>query len=115
MTFEKQLLPPCPRCGQPAMRVTETRKSPMSLRRRKKCDACSHRLTTHEITHDMFTAFKNDQLIVSKFRKLLDKVIPEVSEEAFRCISCKYNTGQSCDFDLPEYCTEDAHDCNLAA
>jgi hypothetical protein len=113
MAFIKQLLPVCPRCGQPSMRVLETRKTPASLRRRKKCDSCNYMLTTHEISKEDFEKAKQNEITLSKVRNALEKIIPPSEVESYLCLKCKFNNGQQCEFDLPEYSTEDAFDCNL--
>lgn len=39
---------PCPRCGTPATGVTDTRKRPGYIKRRRECPVCGLRVTTEE-------------------------------------------------------------------
>jgi hypothetical protein len=118
MGFEN-LLPKCPACGELAFRVLETRPSKLATRRRKKCDSCGYRATTHEVSDDFFRQAKQNELLVQKFRGLLLKdelltdslPLPVVMEN--KCPECQYSTGTKCAFDLPEYDSGDSFDCNL--
>jgi hypothetical protein len=111
MAFQKQLLPTCPSCNNPGLRVIETRPTPESIRRRKRCDVCGYRITTHEISQEVFQASKDDAIALQRVRSALG-----VGERTsvIACLTCKFNQGDCCAFDLPEYGTEDAFDCNLA-
>jgi hypothetical protein len=111
MPFEKQILPTCPRCDKPGLRVIESRITSASTRRRKECELCGHRLTTHEITEEAFNAAKLNASAVLKIRTL----VRTKEDESFSCLclGCKFNEDSSCAFELPEYGTKDAEDCNL--
>jgi len=111
MTFEKKILPACPKCGLPALRVLETRKTDASIRRRKECEMCSHLLTTHEVTQEAFQTAQENTTLLRQLRKLLgdEPPLPAVS----LCGNCKFNERDRCAFSLPEYQTIDSSDCNL--
>lgn len=111
MTFEKQILPACPNCGLPALRILETRKTDASLRRRKECEMCGHRVTTHELTQDAFKTAQDNAILVRQFRKLLGDEPPEPAVSL--CSNCKFNERNRCAFSLPEYQTTESSDCNL--
>ena len=118
MGFEN-LLPKCPACGDSAFRVLETRPSKLATRRRKKCDSCSYRATTHEVSDAFFQQAKQNEFLVQKFRGLLlkdefttDSTTPSVVMEN-KCPGCHYSNDTNCAFDLPEYDSVDSFDCNL--
>ena len=111
------MLPPkpqnCPKCVEQQLRTIESRSSPTSTRRRKKCGACGYRVTTHEVSVEFYNQAKENQILVDKFRKLLGASEPVIEQEELKCPSCKYNVnGDYCSFDLPEYNTSDSYDCN---
>ena len=83
----------------------ESRRTPISVRRRKQCKLCEARITTHEVSADFFEQAQQNQVVVDKLRMLISS---EVS-----CKSCMHNVDGACSFDLPEYSTIDANDCNL--
>ena len=111
MTFEKQILPTCPKCGSPGLRVTENRKTNDSIRRRKRCEVCGHRVTTHEITKETFQAAQANATLLRQLRKLLGD--EPLKPAASPCGTCKFNEHNRCAFDLPEYQTTESSDCNL--
>lgn len=113
MPFHKQILLTCPACGQSAIRVTETRKTSTSTRRRKHCDACGHGVTTHEIAQEAFQLAQTNATLVNRFRKLLGTTSPEYAIPL--CPTCKYNESDHCTFSFPEYGTPNSADCNLYA
>ena len=110
MTFTKQLLSPCPKCGEPSLRILEVRTTAASVRRRKCCDACQHRVTTHEVTQEAFEQAQANATMLRRVRKVLGSDTVEIP-----CNSCKFSQGHSCAFDLPEYGSDEAMGCNLAA
>jgi len=116
MTFEKLILPACPNCNEPAFRVIEIRHTKLSTRRRKQCDVCKHRATTHEVTEDTFKTLKENQSLIVKLSKLLfDKTIEppeEIETLVNKCDDCQFNNGNDCTFNFPEYNTVDSYDCN---
>ena len=123
MAFQKTILPDCPQCRQPGLRVIESRKSTLSTRRRKKCDCCGYKITTHEVTADFFEEAKHNQILVKQMRNLLkaDVFLPEMelpsSTAGFnalnKCSDCQHNKdGCYCAFDFPEYDTAESYDCN---
>ena len=111
MAFQKTLLPECPNCKQPGLRVIESRQTHLSTRRRKQCDYCEARFTTHEVTADFFEEAKQNLLLVSQFYKLLNTQPTEIKTEESLCVDCIYNNGNQCTYDFPEYDTPESSDC----
>ena len=126
MAFQKTILPDCPQCRQPGLRVIESRKTDFATRRRKKCEHCGFRVTTYEVTADFYEEAKSNLYLVSQLHKLLGgKPLPSgvesppsgVSASEFRalnkCSDCQHNIdGCHCAFDFPEYDTAESYDCN---
>jgi len=126
MAFQKAILPDCPQCNQPGLRVIESRRTGLSTRRRKKCDCCHYRITTHEVTADFFEEAKRNLYLVEQLYKLMnnqpltsdgDDSTPSVSATKFKalnkCGDCHHNKdGCYCAFDFPEYDTAESYDCN---
>lgn len=117
MSFEKQILPPCPECGYSAMRVIESRTTQHSTRRRKGCDHCGYRTTTHEVSDTFFKQAKDSIVLIDKIKTLfnIDNVIDNKEQSSHKpipCIKCDHNKTLRCAFDIPEYFTDDAYDCN---
>ena len=86
----------CPNCGKRFFKVVESRLTNNGNRRRKKhCQMCNYRLTTIELPEVDAEKYLNKKAII--------------------CVNCKHNDRDnlSCDFDLAEYMTPDAQDCNL--
>jgi len=83
----------------------ESRPTSDGTRRRKRCKHCHHRITTYEVSADFYEIAKQNQVIVDKMRALLPSEL--------LCKTCIHNTGTACNFDLPEYNTNDSYDCNL--
>ena len=113
----------CPVCGKRQYKVIETR--PTSFRgvgqnirrRRRQCDHCGHRDTTYEIPDFMYRQMLEDRKIVERVDNLLGSngkpvfEIPAVQESNVDCDDCRFNSGNSCSFGLPEYQTFDCRDC----
>jgi len=114
VSFPKQFLAPCTNCGEPALRIIEVRNTAASVRRRKACDICKHRVTTHEVTQEAFEAAQADASKLHRLRQVLRDVAPAPAVATILCDTCKFNQGHSCAFDLPEYGSSEALDCNLA-
>jgi len=112
MAFTKALLPKCPQCGEHRLQIIESRTTALSTRRRKECDACGFRVTTHEVSSTFFEEAKNNQQVILKISKALGLIPkPNLLEEQPKCVDCFYSTDKRCSFDLPEYNTEDSYDC----
>ena len=126
MAFQKAILPDCPQCNQPGLRIIESRKTGLSTRRRKECECCSYRVTTHEVTADFFEEAKQNQILVAQMRNLLGADLPisgvesspsGVSPSKFKalnkCSDCQHNIDNCyCAFEFPEYDTAESYDCN---
>jgi hypothetical protein len=119
MAFQKAILPDCPQCNQSGLRVIESRKSSHSTRRRKECECCGYRFTTHEVTADFFEEAKRNLYLVEQLHKLMGgQPLPSGVESPpsgveNKCGDCQYNKdGCYCVFEFPEYDTVESYDCN---
>ena len=116
MPFDS-ILPKCPACNLLSFRTTQTVRTLVSTRRRKECDSCDYKLTTHEVQDDFFQQAKRNEALVKKIATFFNvkesaSISPIVSEEIGenKCIACIHNIGK-CSFDFPEYNTLDSFDC----
>ena len=112
MAFQKAILPDCPQCNQPGLRVLETRKATGGTRRRKKCECCDYRFTTYEVTADFYNEAQQNLILVSKLHALLGGNALASQPEIIKCADCTHNQGDACAFEFPEYDTPDSYDCN---
>jgi len=126
MKFQKQLLFNCPQCNALGLRIIESRKATLSTRRRKKCEHCDFRITTHEVTAEFFEEAKQNQILINQIQKLMknspltsgvESPPSGVSVSEFRalnkCSDCQHNVdGCYCEFEFPEYDTAESYDCN---
>jgi hypothetical protein len=116
MAFQKAILPDCPACKQPGLRVLESRKTGLSTRRRKGCECCGRRFTTHEVSAEFFEQAKQNQWLVQQFQSLLQSpdalIAPPAEPAQSKCTDCVHNKGTTCQFSLPEYDTDESFDCN---
>lgn len=107
MAFNKRTLQKCPVCGAPALEIIETRHTQLSTRRRKRCNACGHKCTMHEVSEVVFLEAQK----ALRLMKMLKEELGDGTEAKEGCFGCKHNRGSSCGLDLPEYGTRDAEDC----
>lgn len=119
----KRQLSRCPQCGERALLVLESRDTSYRgvakaiRRRRRRCNYCDHRDTTYEIPDFIYHQLMNDRKIVDDIAKAFgsnDKPAFKISadgESNVRCDDCRFNSGNSCGFGLPEYGTFDCRDC----
>jgi len=126
MKFQKQLLFNCPQCNALGLRIIESRKATLSTRRRKKCEHCDFRITTHEVTAEFFEEAKQNQILINQIQKLMKNLpltsgvespLSGVSVSEFKalnkCSDCQHNKdGCYCAFEFPEYDTAESYDCN---
>ena len=112
MAFQKQILPECPQCKQSGLRVIESRKTSSSTRRRKECECCGIRFTTHEVSADFYEEAQQNMILVSKLHALLSGNALASQPVIIKCGNCLYNQGDNCAFGFPEYDTPDSFDCN---
>jgi ribosomal protein L32 len=112
MAFQKQSLSICPNCGNDRLVTIESRKSQDSTRRRKRCDSCGHRITTHEITAEFFEQAKQSLLMIQQLHKVLNVTTTEIKLQESKCDNCQYNKGSCCEYGFPEYNTPESSDCN---
>jgi len=112
MAFQKAILPDCPQCKQPGLRVIESRKTDHGTRRRKACECCEYRLTTYEVSADFYNEAQQNLILVSKLYALLSGNALVSELPIIKCTDCSHNQGDDCAFGFPEYDTTDSHDCN---
>lgn len=112
MAFQKPILPDCPECKQPGLRVIESRKTADATRRRKKCECCGIRFTTYEVSADFYNEAQQNLILVSKLYALLSGNALASQPLIIKCSDCSHNQGDNCAFGFPEYDTTDSHDCN---
>jgi hypothetical protein len=120
MAFES-ILPKCPACNLLSLRTTQTVRTLVATRRRKECDSCNYKVTTHEVFDDFFQQAKRNKALIQKLKIFFDKnesgIIADdisvvVSEETEnKCPTCIHNNAGMCSFDFPEYDTNDSFDC----
>jgi hypothetical protein len=114
MPFNKQLLPVCPSCKEPGLRVIESRVTLSSTRRRKRCDFCKHRVTTHEVSEQFLNEAKDNASALVKIRSCLGyNGTRSSSSDYARCFECEFEDDGKCSLGLPEFGTSEAADCNL--
>ena len=91
------LMEKCPNCQKRFLKVIESRLTRIggNRRRKKHCQNCDYRITTVEIPEVDAEKYFNKKAVI--------------------CVNCKHNhkDNGSCDFDIPEYMTPDAQDCNF--
>ena len=123
MKFQKQLLFNCPQCNALGLRIIESRKATLSTRRRKKCEHCDFRITTHEVTAEFFEEAKQNQILINQIQKLMKNLPLTSGVESLpsgvdfkalnKCSDCQHNKdGCYCAFEFPEYDTAESYDCN---
>jgi len=112
MAFQKTILPNCPQCKEPGLRVIESRKTSHGTRRRKECECCGIRFTTHEVSADFYEEAQQNLILVSKLYKLLGTNQSVALPTENKCTDCSHNRDGGCAFDFPEYDTPDSFDCN---
>jgi hypothetical protein len=90
----------CLKCKERSLAVIETKITAKGYRRRRKsCLECGYRMTTIEMP-------------IEDVKNKVDTGIKEtISSNA--CTSCEHNENEACGFFIPEYMTNDSHDCNL--
>lgn len=120
MPFES-ILPKCPACNVCSFRTTQTVRTLIATRRRKECDSCNYKLTTHEVHDDFFQQAKRNKVLIQKLKLFFDKnesgvaaddVLLIVAKEVEnKCLTCIHNKAGTCSYDFPEYDTNDSFDC----
>lgn len=127
MTFQREILPPCPACKALSLSVIETRKTSVSTRRRKECKECGYKLTTHEVSEEYFQEAKINCMLISKVRKAMSlaRIDEEVEEttslpvptedlgagKEYQCYKCAHMVNNTCTLGIPEFNTDEANDC----
>ena len=125
MDFKQLQLPACTKCRENTVTILSSKKTPTSQRRRKHCTFCDYRFTTHEISEEQFKEQTKALAVVKKFKDLLNvttETIPSLDEEhepvipgnnvyEIKCHTCANAHFYGCEFNFPEYNTEEAFDC----
>jgi hypothetical protein len=112
MTFQRPQLSQCPVCKTHSLITIESRKTEHGTRRRKECEHCKHRITTHEVSVDFYNEAKQNMLLVSKLYALLNSNTLFLQPVIIKCMDCCHNQGDNCAFGFPEHDTPDSFDCN---
>ena len=97
-----------PSCGASNVYVIESRRSSNGTRRRKKCSSCGWRATTYEIDASRFQRLLDMERVITTLQPLLDSLPP--AKES-KCDDCKFNDSSACNHGLPEFQSEESHDC----
>lgn len=112
MAFQKQLLPECPECGQPSLRVISTNLVAHGRRRRRQCEKCGHRSTSYEIPANDYAKYVELLHIHNELCKLLGQsTLEQTPPQDNQCTTCSHNQGSDCAYGFPEYDTPDSSDC----
>ena len=98
----------CPSCGASNVYVLESRRASNGTRRRKKCSSCGWRATTYEIDASRFQRLLDMERVITTLQPLLDSLPP--AKES-KCDDCKFNDSSACNHGLPEFQSEESHDC----
>ena len=112
MPFPKKQLPRCPKCRSFSIEIIETRHTAVSTRRRKKCQQCGYKSTTHEVSESFFNEAKTNQILVNRVTEALN-IKGQSGVKVLRCEDCCYRNNNACTLDIPEFNTRDAHDCSF--
>jgi len=101
----------CPYCKEKALQVIESKKARHSRRRRKHCNACGKRQTTHEVSEDFYKdAIKNLETL-NRLRAALLNHGPVTNQPM--CDECVYWLDGGCQFDFPEAGGTFARECSM--
>ena len=88
------------------------------------CAACQHRFSTIEISGELLEHLSACKRALDKVANLLatkslepDALEPDAPRQwgsfSKHCATCKHSKITSCSFDLPEFQSDEADDCNL--
>lgn len=106
----------CPFCREKDCITVESRVTRESRRRRKECQSCNQRHTSHEVSEQFFEeAVENKRLI----NYLIDKLkvhsvactTPCAETPSVTCDSCVHMMSSGCGFDFPEAGDDFATEC----
>jgi transcriptional regulator NrdR family protein len=108
----------CPFCNEQDCITIESRISKTSRRRRKECQSCKTRHTSHEVSEEFFEqAIENQRLITHLIEKLKirnePRFVPAVKSFSVTCDSCVHMMSSGCSFDFPEAGDGFAEDCSM--
>lgn len=106
----------CPFCSKRSLLVHESRLVPTTntRRRRYRCNKCTQRLTLYEVSEKFYSDALENQRIVNHIKHLfavstLDSFVSNVTFSL--CDDCVCNKRNQCTKDIPEYNTNESHDC----
>jgi hypothetical protein len=110
---KNQIYSPCPSCGSSSLAVIESRSTKVAIRRRKQCQACSHRCTTYEVSSDWFRQAEDNARLRDVLVKqlALQPVVTPVAHSSLPCLDCGLARQTACELGLPEFGTSEAMDC----
>ena len=112
---------PCPFCNQKDCLTIDSRSTKISRRRRKECQTCNKRHTTHEISEEFFEQAVENQRLISYITEQLkisknSIVVSKNKTPSVTCDSCiSYTKSLGCSFDFPEAGDDFASECSLYA
>lgn len=102
----------CPKCGDPAFKIIESRLSGSHRRRRKRCETCNYAHTTYEVSQEYFFEAQANAKLISDLKKQLGLLpegeLPNVGPDCSECINM---TSRGCSFEFPEAGGSFASEC----
>lgn len=104
----------CPSCKARGLKVLASQRNRManSTCRRYECNKCHFRFTRYEVSDAFFKQAIENERILNKLKTYMDKISSPANKPSKSCSNCEYNVDDMCNFEVPEYDTEDAADCN---
>ena len=110
----------CPMCGRNQVYVVESRSTYMQgnnepvRRRRLECAHCGHRNTTKEVRTEYLSFLIDCMRKVERIKELTISASNDApSGTKSLCRTCNFNDNDRCNYELPEFRTEESSDCSL--
>ena len=105
-------LVPCEKCGRSA-KVIDSRRVDMSQSRRRRieCQSCGHRSTRYEVSAAFYNQAIQNERVLHQLKLYIDQKSGVINIHVKDCNTCEYNDGKQCNFEVPEYDTEEATNC----
>ena len=103
----------CPECRGRGLKVLSSQRNSMSNStcRRYECSRCDHRFTRYEVSDAFFRQAIENEKILNKLKDYIDKLSGAPVNSVRGCHNCEYNIQENCNFQFPEFGTEEAADC----
>lgn len=102
----------CPRCGDTAFKIIESRLSGSHRRRRKRCETCNYAHTTYEVSQEYFFEAQSNAKLISDLKKQLSlSGETEILDSGPDCSECINMTSRGCSFEFPEAGSSFASEC----